>query len=83
MSVMDLDDIRQQHANIRRKILRCKASGNLKRLLGLRDQLEQVRQNIDEIKPEAHTRVSVFRKSYGYEFFVEGLLTGKRKEYAH
>jgi len=83
---MDFDDIRQQHKNIRRKIARCKASGDLKRLLGLRDQLEQVRQNIDEVKSECEPQqvrtVSVFRRSYSYEFFLEGLLKGKRKEYA-
>jgi|GEM_PF-4464406 len=76
---MDLETIRQQHKNIRRKIARCKASGDLKRLLGLRDQLELVRQNITaHARCGSHSR-KVFRKSYGYEFFVEGLLTGKRK----
>lgn len=75
---MDFDDIRQQHANIRRKIARCKASGDLKRLLGLRDQLEWVRQNIGEIKVEVRPirPVRVLRKSYSYEFFLEGLLIG-------
>jgi hypothetical protein len=45
-------------------------SGDLKRLLGLRDQLERVRQNIDEIKDYRPAK-PVFRRSYGYEFFLE------------
>lgn len=79
---MDLETIRQQHKNIRRKIARCKASGDLKRLLGLRNQLEQVRQNIDEIKVEVRLThpVRVFRRSYSYEFFMEDLLTGSVAE---
>ncbi len=92
---MDFNDISRQHENIRRKILRCKESGDLKRLLGLRDQLERVRQNIDEIKPDAspakqdslseceqgeHER-RVFRRSYAFEAFMDSLLTGKTRRH--
>lgn len=71
---MDFEDIRRQHKNIRRKIARCKESGDFNRLLGLRDELERVRQDIDEIEDYRPTK-PVFRRSYDYEFFLEGLLT--------
>lgn len=90
-AVWDFNDISRQHENIRRKILRCKESGDMKRLLGLRDQLERVRQNIDEIKPSSLRRPIettedgdkvivarlVFRRSYAFEAFIDSLLTGR------
>ena len=81
---MDFETVKRDHANIRRKMARCKGSGDLKRLQGLRDQLERVRQNIDEIKPhfratdengESRVERAEFRRSYGYESFMEGLFT--------
>lgn len=71
---MEFEDIQRQHKNIERKIRRCKESGDFKRLLGIRDQLERIRKNIGEIKDYRPTK-PVFRRSYCYESFMEGLLT--------
>lgn len=76
------ENIRRQHKDIRRKISRCKESGDLRRLLGLRDQLERVRQDIDEINDYRPTE-PVFRRSYGHEFFLEGLLTEHRTKFTN
>jgi hypothetical protein len=80
---MDFEDIHRQHKNIEKKIRRCKESHDHKRLLRLRDQLGRIRQNIEEMKrlyesDESQAGQAVFRRSYGYEFFLEGLLTGRR-----
>ena len=84
---MDFETVKRNHANIRRKIARCKESGDRKRLLGLREQLEHIRLDIDKIEPdfetsgehgEARERQAVFRRSYRYEFFLEGLLVGMK-----
>ena len=50
-------------------------SGDLKRLLGLRDQLERVRKNIDEIEVYRPTKPA-FRRSYFYKSFIDGLYNG-------
>jgi hypothetical protein len=80
---MDFEDIHRQHKNIEKKIRRCKESHDHKRLLRLRDQLGRIRQNIEEMKPvvdpeEVRGGLAVFRRSYGYESFVECLLTGRK-----
>ncbi len=73
---ISLDNIEQQQKNIKRKIRRCKESGDIKRLLGIRDQLERIRKNIGEIK-DYRLSSPVFRRSYEYESFMESLLTGR------
>ena len=89
---MDFETVKRNHANIRRKIARCKESSDFKRLLGLREQLERVRQNINKIRPDFETsgepdlargKRAVFRRSYGYEFFMEGILAGMRSYHGH
>jgi len=84
---MDFETIHRRHKNIKRKIARCKESSDLKRLLGLRDQLERVRQNIHEMKPmsetaQERTRLVIFRRSYSYESFMDSLSLGKKFRHA-
>jgi hypothetical protein len=73
------DQIKQRHANIKRKIARCQETKDVKRLVGLWAELEKVRQNIDAIKPSDYVTKPEFRRSYAFESFMEGLLTGRRK----
>lgn len=73
--------IKKQHANIKRKISRLEATGDIKRLIRLRAELEKVRESINEIKPEIiEATMPEFRKSYGYEFFMQDLLAGRKRK---
>lgn len=68
---MDFDEtVKRSHANIRRKIARCKESGDLKRLLGLRDQPGHVRQNIDVINRILGRPAGIARHEEGEPYFA-------------
>ena len=71
---MDFETIHRQHKNIRRKIRRCKETGDLKRLVGLRNYLERIRKDIEKIKWDNEPPKFAFKKSSEYDVFVENVL---------
>ena len=74
---MDINEIQRKQRNIKRKILRCDETGDIRRLLGIRDQLGRIREDLERMKRDCTTPKPAFRRSYGYDAFVEDILTGR------
>jgi len=77
--IPNLDNIEREHRNIKRKILRCASSGDIRRLLGIRAQLVRIREDLERMKEDYEPTKPVFRRSYALEAFVEGLIFGRTK----
>ena len=76
---MDIDEIQRKQRNIKRKILRCDETGDIRRLLGIRDQLGRIREDLEKMKQDYGPPKPAFRRSYALEAFMEGLLAGRTK----
>jgi hypothetical protein len=77
-TIPNLDNIEREHRNIKRKILRCASSGDIRRLLGIRAELVRIRQDLEKMKQDCTTPKPAFRRSYALEAFMEGLSAGKK-----
>jgi hypothetical protein len=45
-----LDAIQREQRNIKHKILRCEESGDVRRLLGIREELVRIREDLEKMK---------------------------------
>ena len=74
----DLKNIEREQRTIKRKILRVEETGDIRRLLCIRDQLGRIREDLERMNRDYKPPKLAFRKSYGYEVFVENILTGRK-----
>ena len=75
---MDINEIQRKQRNIKRKILRCDETGDIRRLLGIRAELARIIEDLEKMKRDYKPPKPVFRRSYALEAFMEGLSAGKK-----
>jgi hypothetical protein len=73
-----LTAIERQQMNLKRKILRAKETGDTKRLISIRVQLAEIREDLERMQEDCEPPKPAFRRSYALEAFMEGLIEGKK-----
>ena len=58
---MDIDEIQRKQRNIKRKILRWDETGDIRRLLGIRDELGRIREDLERMKRDYEPPKPAFR----------------------